>query len=172
MNNCQRCLCLLISTLLSTTALSGDAFDVDDADTLDFESFHKTKKDSIKIYDSQTGEILPSNKYNKTVKTYETETPTETAQQAAPASTATPTATTAVVKPKAEETDSSAGQKYEIRQRYAIGESENTSDTPYTAMNALYKKMAKYCPQGWVKEKEWSVPVEGDFYLHYEFSCQ
>lgn len=167
MNNCQRCLCLLISTLLCTATLAGDAFDVDDADTLDFESFHKTKEDSIKIYNTETGEILAGKANKKTVKTYQTETAGKPQQKTV--ATPTPTASTKI---NTENRASTAGQRYEIRQRYAFDESENTSDTPYTAMNALHKKMARYCPQGWIKEKEWSVPVEGDFYLHYEFTCQ
>ncbi len=170
MNNCQRCLCLLISTILSTASMAGDAFDVDDADTLDFESFHQSNDDSIKVYDTDTGEVMPGRNRNKTVKTYAIETTEPQTQQAAPEMTPRTPATAAPS--KTEQPGSRTGQSYEIRQRYAVGDSENTSDTPYTAMNALHRKMAKYCPKGWIKEKEWSVPVESDFYLHYEFTCQ
>ena len=167
MNNYHRYLCLLISSLLSTTTLAGDAFDVDDADSLNFEAFHKPKDDSIKIYNTETGKILGGKKRRQTIKTYQPEEASTLKQK----TVAIPPSDVPTQK-VAETNLSIAGQRYEIRQRYAFGESQNTSDTPDTAINSLYKQMIKYCPQGWTKEKEWSVPIEGDFYLHYEFTCQ
>ena len=168
MKTYSRLLCLLISSSLSTYSIAGDAFDVDDADSLDFESFHTSKDNAIKLYDSKTGQILPGQK-DQVQKTYEepaaakketVSADTEKANNQA-ASPGTPAITPA----------STVGQRFEIRQRYAIGDSEHTTDTPYTAMNALHKKMAKHCPNGWVKQKEWAVPIDSDFYLHYEFQC-
>lgn len=167
MNNYSQYLCLLISSLLCTATLAGDAFDVDDADSLNFESFHKPKEESIKIYNTETGEILGDKKSRQTVKTYQTENANISQQ-----TTAAIPAPTVSFKSIPEHNSSVAGQRYEIRQRYAFVESQSTNDTPDLAINTLYKKMAKYCPQGWIKEEEWSVPVEGDFYLHYEFTCQ
>ena len=172
MKNYQRCLGILLSALISNATLAGDAFDVDEADSLDFESFHKTKEGSIKIYDTDTGEVLPGRNKNQTVKTYEAESKAEATASAKPEQQTAAKPAASQPAEKASKAEQAPGQRYEIRQRYAVGESENTSDTPYTAMNALHRKMAKYCPEGWVKEKEWSVPVDTDFYLHYEFTCQ
>jgi hypothetical protein len=124
-------------------------FDVDDADSLDFESFHKEKNPVIKTYEKNSDNASPQ--------------PAATDDQEADVKTSNEQA---ALIPKA------VKSRYEIRQRFTTGKSDNTSDGPLQAIDALYKKMATHCPNGWSKEKEWSVPIEGDFYLHYQFNCR
>jgi hypothetical protein len=62
-------------------------------------------------------------------------------------------------------------QQFEIRERYSLGRS---TTTPYSALyviEALHQQMADICSNGWEIIREFSVPVESDFYMHYEFEC-
>lgn len=56
------------------------------------------------------------------------------------------------------------GTTFVIRARYSI-------ESPASALSALHQEMATYCPMGWDKDREWSTPVERDYYLHYQFTC-
>ena len=56
------------------------------------------------------------------------------------------------------------GAAFIIRARYSI-------TAPYQALSQLHQDMATYCPLGWEKDREWTSPVENDYYLHYEFTC-
>ena len=129
-----------------------EEMDVDLADSLDFESFHKPKDSTIKVYDSESGEFFSRAKTAAT-KTYQQQT-----------SSTEPTKTN-------DSLPSLAGKRFEIRQRYTLSFSDQTSDTAVTAINTLHKKMATHCPRGWLRQKEWSTPIEQDFYLHYAFEC-
>jgi hypothetical protein len=147
-------LLLLVSTLLYSAVASTEELDVDQADSMDFEKFHQSKNQSIKAYDSKTGEIFGIKK--------------EKAKKHSTADTSTLSAPTNSLA----EAKTTIGQRLEIRQRYAVTISEHTTDTSYTAMDTLHKTMARHCPNGWEKQKEWSTAVEKDFYLHYAFQCR
>lgn len=140
----------IITLYCSPNTIADDEFDVDQADTLDFESFHKPKNNAVKIYNSETQQFFSSSSTSSEKTTSNLRTSSE----------------------RKYKEEVLSGQTHEIRQRYTVDESEHTTDTANTATNALHKKMARYCPQGWHKQKEWSVPVDGDFYLHYQFRCE
>lgn len=120
--------------------------DVDQASSLDFESFHTSKKNAVKLYDSETGGLL---------------------NPAAKDRSATATSTPEPVKAKTVE----AGKSYEIRELYATSRSERTGYTPSTVMQALHLQMQGFCPQGWRKLDERSVPDGDAFYMYYTFEC-
>lgn len=118
--------------------------DVDLSDSLKFEEFHKDKKNAVKLFDDKSD----------IEKTYQ-ESP------ANPDAGATPAA--------AEELK---GNRYEIRELYSISGSKRTGYTPNTVVQALYLQMQGYCPNGWKKLDERSVPDGSDaFYMYYSFEC-
>lgn len=142
--------------LICTSATHSSEFDVDQADTLDFESFHKDKDSAIKLWDDDK---------NKTQKLYKDD------PKAGKKESAEPAATTDQSKSLANVPENVTGKKFEIRERYSL---ERSTTTPYSAffvIEALHKDMAITCPEGWEKIREWSIPVEQDFYLYYEFKC-
>lgn len=157
----------LSALLLITLPLFVQADDdlaVDQADSLDFDNFHISKQSDVKLYDSKKGtfigqnapsqsEINPQSDSHKTKKDLAT------------------TPSSASKKILNDNTDTSiAPDQFKIRQRYSL--SKNSASTPTQATNQLYTTMAKQCPNGWNKHKEWSVAVDNDFYLYYQFSCR
>jgi hypothetical protein len=169
------------AAVFSLTALNGvPAFaqdqDVDQADSLDFQSFHTDKKAAVKVWKEGATDATK----NAPVKTYE-QTPTS-ATTSAPAA-ATPTVTpTATAKTAAATTASSEksipasaaikeGQRYEIRERYTLTRSTKTPYSAFYVIEPLYKQSAQLCVRGWKKLSERSEPIEQDFYLYYEIEC-
>ena len=76
------------------------------------------------------------------------------------------------------EADAAAGQQqsarttYMARTRFTLqGTSTKTPFTAVTVITAQAQQMAETCPTGWIKIKNWIVPVEGDYYDHIEFAC-
>ncbi len=136
--------------------------DVDQADSLNFEAFHKDKKEAVKVWKDEP------EKKTETVKTYE-QTP---ATIAAPAAlTTTPAAAANNSTNNTATAASKPGQRFEIRERYAL---ERSAKTPYSAfyvIESLHKQSAKLCSKGWKKLTERSEPVEQDFYMFYEIEC-
>jgi len=140
---------LLCSALLAQPALAAEPMDVDQSSTLDIEGFHTTKKDAVKLYDSETGGIL------------------NPARKEAQSPAATTSSSPAPLKAKTVE----EGKAYEIRELYSVSGSERTGYTPSTVMQALHLQMQGFCPQGWHKLDERSVPDGDDFYMYYRFEC-
>lgn len=54
---------------------------------------------------------------------------------------------------------------------FNIREPFSVTGGPQSALNGLFAQMVHYCPQGWEKLKEWSVPAQSDYFLHYQFQC-
>ncbi len=137
-------LLILLMSLVYANPVIAD-FDVDDADSLDFEAFHRDKNPDKKTWEKKS--ITTSTNKAKT--------------DALPLSE----------KEEHQSSDSNTGREYQVRERYSL---ERSTETPYSAfyvIEALHKQMASLCPKGWEKIKEWSKPVEKDFYLYYELRC-
>lgn len=145
-------LILLSLIFFSTVNLSyaEDELDVDMADSFDFQKFHKEKaKPKLeKTYEKHSKKI---EKKQREVKSG------------------------IMVKPSNQSVFGSTGQdlskRYEIRERYSLDRSNKTPYSAFSVIEAMYKQMAKYCPKGWLKEGEWSKPVEQDYFLYYQFKC-
>lgn len=141
------------SLALLFSAITYADYDVDDSDSLDFESFHTDKKSAIKIYqDKQTS---PKKVYQ------------DTASKPAAAAEQTKTSANTVI----EEVEDGYTGIYEIRERYTLGKSAHTPYSAFFVIESLHKQMAELCPKGWEKQREWSVAIDEDFYLHYQFRC-
>lgn len=64
-----------------------------------------------------------------------------------------------------------SGEVMNIRVRYTLTHSDYTPFLAHTAAHALHSYIADHCPQGWIKRAEWSLPVGADHYLYYQFQC-
>jgi hypothetical protein len=135
----------LLTSLLLTTTVSAN--DVDDADSLDFETFHTDKE--------------------KTVKTWQTN-PKETFNNDQNIEIDVSNSLSISTQKNRHENNSNT---FETRERYTLNNSLKTPYSAFYVIEALHKKMADLCPQGWEKTREWSIPVENDFYLYYQFNC-
>lgn len=134
--------------------------DVDQADTLDFQSFHKDKKEAIKVWDKNS---------TSPTKTYQDQPAASTPATTAPAS---PSAgDTTQTKSLASTVAGSPSKRFEIRERYTLTRSAKTPYSAFYVIEPLYKQAAQLCPKGWKKLSEKSEPVEQDFYLYYEIEC-
>lgn len=165
----------MTSTLLKIVAFTLTAsagsfcfaqMDVDQADSLNFEAFHKDKKESIKVWkDDKT-------KKDETVKAYDQNN--AAAPAAAPVTTGSnlsSTPVTAATPVAAAATVSKPGQRYEVRERYTLSRSTKTPYSAFYVIEALHQQSAKLCPKGWKKLNERSEPVEQDFFQYYEIEC-
>lgn len=141
--------------------------DVDQADSLNFEAFHKDKKESIKVWkDDKT-------KKDETVKAYDQNNAaapaTTPANTGALSSTPVTTAVTSTA-PVAAAT-AKPGQRYEVRERYTLSRSAKTPYSAFYVIEALHQQSAKLCAKGWKKLAERSEPIEQDFFQYYEIEC-
>lgn len=159
---------LALSAAVTASHFSLAQMDVDQADSLNFEAFHKDKKESIKVWKDDKA------KKDETVKAYDqTNATAPAATPAAPAgslgsapitaATAAPVAAAATV--------SKPGQRYEVRERYTLSRSTKTPYSAFYVIEALHQQSAKLCPKGWKKLTERSEPVEQDFFQYYEIEC-
>lgn len=165
--------------------------DVDMADSLDFSKLHIECDDNPDIvYDPKEGTKL-FGKHAKAIDTYadddadkpsieptqqlayressKTSVPQQdlsTAKKVAKARAATPRSSVSgsAGATSAAEPDN-AGLAFNIREPFT------TTGGPESALKGLYVQMAHYCPNGWEKLKEWSVPNQSGYYLHYQFQC-
>jgi hypothetical protein len=164
---------LAFSAAITASNFSLAQMDVDQADSLNFEAFHKDKKESIKVWkDDKT-------KKDETVKAYDQGATPAAAATTAPAianslnstpvSAATPAATTAAA--PATTSTYKPGQRYEVRERYTLSRSAKTPYSAFYVIEALHQQSAKLCPKGWKKLAERSEPVEQDFFQYFEIEC-
>ena len=147
MNVSKSLLPLIITGLLPLLVIAEEPMDIDQANSLDFQGFHKTKKDAVKLYDSQEGGIFnPKDKQGAepTVAAVQAEQSPPVAQQS---------------------------KRYEIRELYTLAKSERTGLTPTTVVQALHLQMQGFCPEGWRKLDEWTKPDAGEYYMYYQFEC-
>ncbi|MDB6060493.1 MAG: hypothetical protein JWM78_596 [Verrucomicrobiaceae bacterium] len=177
MNQRTIILTLLISaSFVIGTGASAQNKDVDQADTLDFQSFHKDKKEALKVWDKDS---------TGTTKAYQDQpADNATAEKASqPASASTPSTlgdTKTISDPKANAQSksltgaiagTSPSKRYEIRERYTLTQSTKTPYSAFYVIEPLYKQSAQLCNKGWKKIAERSEPIEQDFYLYYEIEC-
>lgn len=145
---------LLIFGLIANSTHAQD-MDVDQADSLNFQSFHKDKKEAVKAWEKPA----------ETVKTYE--------EKAAPKSGQTssgPAANAPNTSPSSDPNDIK-GKRFELRERYTLTRSTQTSYSAFYVIEPLYKQAAQLCTKGWKKLGERSEPIEQDFYLYFEIEC-
>lgn len=151
----------LAASLMMASASTFAQMDVDQADSLNFDAFHKDKKEAIKVWKDEKTQKA------ETVKAYEQTTPA-----ASPAaSTAAKTQSTPVAAKTEATAAAKTGQRYEIRERYALSRSASTPYSAFYVIEALHQQSAKLCPKGWKKLTERSEPIEQDFYMFYEIEC-
>lgn len=155
--------CLLTSACALSAAQNKD---VDQADTLDFQSFHKDKKEAVKVWDKTS---------NTPTKAYSDQSvPTNNAatKDAATNTTIAPTTVTSgAVKTNTAAAEDIHGKRFEIRERYTLTRSSQTPYSAFFVIEPLYKQAAQLCSKGWRKISERSEPIEQDFYLYYEIEC-
>ena len=161
---------LIAAGLFSAGAMA--QMDVDEADSLNFQDFHKDKKEAVKIWEDGVG------KRSETVKAYD-----ETGQNTASSAPVAPAAVTTAAQPaaasaaaatataKAANGEVKPGQRYEIRERYTLSRSAKTPYSAFYVIEPLHKQASQLCPRGWKKVAERSEPVEQDFYLYYQLEC-
>lgn len=144
---------------------------VDMADSLDFHKMHvECNDDPVVLYDPKSKSSFFKKK-PQAVDTYNNPAQVEVADtQGSPVETKAPvvSSTSAVMSEAAIDSvqdDDNAGVVFNIREPFTI------TGGPQSALNGLFVQMANYCPSGWEKLKEWSIPNQGGYYLHYQFQC-
>lgn len=166
---------IITTGLLVSSNTSFAQMDVDDADSLRFQTFHEKKDSSIKLYDGKKGGLkIGSNPEATKIYTDEktSSPPNATSVTTAPQITTETNAQDTVNKPAVNAMPSGEkGQRFEIRERYAVGFSKATPYTVITVIEPLHQKMSSVCKNGWEIIREFYMPVENDFYKHYEFEC-
>jgi hypothetical protein len=163
---------ILSAGLLLIANTASAQLDVDDADSLRFQTFHDKKASSIQLYDGKKGGLkIGENPDAK--KIYED----KPAPKTTPSSTNDNASSTGTEQAIDSDKDSmklptgEKGQRFEIRERYAIGFSNTTPYSIITVIEPLHQKMSSVCSNGWEIIREFYMPVEKDFYKHYEFEC-
>lgn len=144
---------------------------VDMADSLEFHKMHvECNEDPVILYDPKSKSSFFKKK-PQAVDTYKKPGQAKDADtQASPVETKVSVAAGAstVMSEAAIESvqdNDNAGVVFNIREPFTI------TGGPQSALNGLFVQMANYCPSGWEKLKEWSVPNQGGYYLHYQFQC-
>jgi hypothetical protein len=165
MNKLSPLILIAVIGLCSAGAMA--QMDVDQADSLDFEDFHKDKKEAIKVWKDDNGDTQVGTK-SEVIKTYD-QTPAATVPAAAVAPRSTPVA--AATKKDGTTAAGKTGQRYEIRARYTLTSSAKTPYSAFYVVEPLYREAAQLCAKGWKKLTERSEPVEQDFYLYYQLEC-
>ncbi len=164
---------VLIAMVLAPSTFAEECGDaVDMADSLDFHKMHvECNEDPVVLYDPKSKSSFFKKK-PQAVDTYgdkgESGLPVKAASSGAVLvgeSTATETISSSNSAIREPEVTGNAGVVFNIREPFTI------TGGPQSALNGLYVQMANYCPVGWEKLKEWSVPNQTGYYLHYQFKC-
>ena len=157
MRHCNHSLSFLIASLLVVSIPShAQEMDIEQADSLNFQSFHKDKKEAVKAWDKPA----------ETVKAYD--------DKSASSKSATPTSTAPTTTPNmavAINPNDAKGKRFELRERYTLTRSTQTPYSAFYVIEPLYKQAAQVCAKGWKKLSERSEPIDQDFYLYYEIEC-
>lgn len=156
---------------LSMQSLHAQDMDVDQADSLDFGSFHKDKKEAVKAWQKDNSGPTKAYQDQPAADAPNSGTTPATAAPAAAAAATKPTATTPLAAANAPATAGESGKRFEIRERYTLTKSAKTPYSAFYVLEPLYKQSAQLCPKGWKKVGERSEPVEQDFYLYYVIEC-
>jgi len=128
---------------------------VDKADSYDLQNFHKDDSEAT----------WKSEKKDRPVATYEEKSSTATNTEAAPD----------VVKTLEENPQQvyESGQSLKVRETYKLSNDPGLKNIPtfFEAVESLEKKLNDYCPNGWVKVKEWRKPEASRYYVYFQASC-
>ncbi|MGH1371180.1 MAG: hypothetical protein ACRBBW_04035 [Cellvibrionaceae bacterium] len=164
--------CAVLTVLVVQSAFAEECEEaVDMADSLDFHKMHvECNEDPVVLYDPKSKSSF-FNKKPQAVDTYG-----EKSGDSAAASDSSSLETSAVLtssqsavnvsaESPASQTADNAGVIFNIREPFTL------TGGPQSALNGLFGQMANYCPAGWAKLKEWSVPNQDGYYLHYQFQC-
>ena len=135
---------------------------VDKADSYDLQNFHKDDSEAT----------WKSDKKDKPVATYEEKSPASTPALTATNTEATPDAVKTVEANNSQQVYES-GQSLKVRETYKFSNDPALKNIPtlFEAIENLEKQLNGYCPNGWVKVKEWRKPEAEHFYLYYQASC-
>lgn len=136
--------------------------DIEQADSLNFQSFHKDKKEAVKAWE-KPAEII---------KTYDDKAAAPKSGQTSDASTSSTGAsnTSNTISTTANSNDLK-GKRFELRERYTLTRSGQTPYSAFYVIEPLYKQAAQLCSKGWKRLSERSEPIEQDFYLYFEIEC-
>lgn len=145
----------IIGLLIMSNSLHSQEMDIEQADSLNFQSFHKDKKEAVKAWEKPA----------ETVKAYDDKTTAKPGQ-----TSSAPTTNTANAATTANSNDLK-GKRFEIRERYTLTRSTQTPYSAFYVIEPLYKQAAQLCTKGWKKLSERSEPIEQDFYLYFEIEC-
>jgi Flp pilus assembly protein TadG len=158
---------LACAAAISSAPLSlyAQEMDVDQADSLNFQSFHKDKKEAVKVWDKKSE--TPTKAYSDQPAAPVTNSSTTVETTSVPASSTAPGVKTA--EPKAAQ--ATQGKRFELRERYTLTRSPKTPYSAFYVIEPLYKQAAQLCAKGWKKLAERSEPIEQDYYLYYEIEC-
>jgi len=146
-------LLLLLVFIASGTAIPGfaDPEAVDVADSMDFERFHATDVWSIGIGQTTSdpkGEQSESNATEQPTPLHRVADSSNSTQRAAQQS----------------------NRQRRISNPYGFSPDRSVQSAT-DATEGMFRNMAKQCPQGWQKDREWSTPTADGFLLHFEFHC-
>jgi len=139
----------LITALLLTATGHAEDFDVDDADSLDFERFHQSKAPAQTALQPKpakqpaTVELAPGYHATKTNADRTTQI----------------SAVSGTMKPH---------QRFTLSEYYRV-----TGATPgvVDAISSLHRQVALRCPAGWEKISEYSTSGDQGYYLVFLLSC-
>lgn len=166
---------MTVALLLSAQAFAEPKCeeDVDMADSLDFSRTHiECANDPVTVYDPDSKSSFFGKK-EEVVTAYATPVKADGSTKAgASAAQVIEQQTIGDTKIPASDSasavasqSSNAGVVFNIREPFTV------TGGPQSALNGLFVQMAGYCPSGWEKLKEWSVPNQSGYYLHYQFQC-
>ena len=155
-----------------------DEFDVDQADGLDFQEFHRSNENSFRLRSLK--DRFFGSKRHRVKKMYgdsgKGEQSPDTLSMGSISSVAgAPVDDEAFVLGDTGESSGMehiSGQRYEIRELYSPAVNQQAAvPALFAVFGALHRQMARLCPKGWEKLREWSVPEQAAYYIHYEFVC-
>ena len=167
----------LILVFFCSLIARADEFDVDQADGLDFQDFHQSNENSFQF--TSLKERFFGSKRRGVKKMYgdngEGERSADTLSMGSVSVTGTPADNEALVLDGVGESSGMehiSGQRYEIRELYSPAVNQQAAASAlFIVVGALHRHMVRLCPKGWEKLREWSVPEQAGYYMHYEFVC-
>lgn len=124
---------VMLCAICASSLVHAKEFMVDQADSLDFQGFHKAAEEK------------------------------EATKQAAESSSKKYSTNPSVM--------AANGEFFVVSERYSPIISGQTRYSAFSVTNVLHERMAQHCPDGFEILRQWSVPVEHDFLLHYGFTC-
>ena len=157
--------CALVAGSAALAIDNGNNSMVDKADSYDLQGFHKDTSEAT----------WKSDKKDKPVATYREEEGATPATGTANSETEHETSLDAVKTPQANRSQPAyeAGQSLKVRESYKLSNDPTLKNVPtlFEAIESLEKQLNGYCPDGWIKTKEWRKPEAEHLYIYYQASC-